>query len=149
MNSRWRLIFLATANYVLVHETYRKLMEEALHQSQERLKFALEAGEVGTWELSIETGEVAASDRALSLLDHPPGAQPSCEEVRARIHPDDRRPFYEALQRTVQSGNPFQIEWRRPLPDGSVRWLETRGERRSVSGKQVIGGFDPRHNNED
>ena len=132
---------LATANYVLVHEAYRKLMEEALHQSQERLKFALEAGEVGTWELSIEFGEVAASDRALSLLDLPPGVQPSCEEVRAQIHPDDRGPVDEALQRTVQSGNPFQIEWRRPLPDGSVRWLETRGERRSVSGKQVIGGL--------
>ncbi len=132
---------LATANYVLVHEAYRKLMEEALHQSQERLKFALEAGEVGTWELSIEIGEVAASDRALSLLDLPPGVQPSCEEVRARIHPDDRGAVDEALRRTVQSGNPFQIEWRRPLPDGSVRWLETRGERRSVSGKQVIGGL--------
>ncbi len=119
----------------------RARVSQALRDSDERLKFALEAAEVGSWEMSHETGIYLASERALYFFDFPPGTQPSYEEVIARIHPDDRQAVDNVLQYTGETGQPLKIEFRRLLPDGSVRWLDARGERRSVLGKQLIGGL--------
>jgi signal transduction histidine kinase len=82
-----------------------------------------------------------ASDRALFFFDLPAGAQPTYEEIVALMHPDDRPVVDEALQRTADTGRPLKIEFRRLLPDGSIRWLDARAERRSVSGRQVMGGL--------
>jgi PAS domain S-box-containing protein len=121
--------------------TERVEIQRALRESEERLRFALEAGEVGTWEASVETGVIGASDRAYALIDLPPGTPLSYDMLVARVHPDDRARVDEAFRRTFETGQPFQTEWRLLLTDGSVRWLDTRGERRSLAGKQVVGGL--------
>ncbi len=119
----------------------RARVSQALRESEDRLKFALEAGEVGSWEMSLERRTYTASDQALSFFDLPLGTQPGYEEIIARIHPDDRVAVDQALRRTAETGQPLRIEFRRLLPDGSIRWLDGRGERRSVSGGQVMGGL--------
>jgi PAS domain S-box-containing protein len=119
----------------------RARISQALQESEGRLKFALEAGEVGTWQMSLETGLFTASDQALAFLDFSTGMQPNFAEVVSRMHPDDREAIAGAFERAVESGRPFMIEGRRLLSDGSLRWLEARGERRSVSGQQVMGGL--------
>ena len=119
----------------------RAHVAEALRESEDRLKFALEAGAVGSWEMSLEMRKYTASDQALSFFDLPPGTQPSHEEIIARMHPDDKTAVDQALQRTAETGHPLRIEFRRLLPDGSIRWLDARAERRFVSGRQVIGGL--------
>ena len=119
----------------------RAHVAQALRDSEDRLQFALEAGEVGSWEMSLETRRYTASDQALSFFDFPPGTLPSYEEVIARIHPDDRMAVDKALQRTAETGQTLRIEFRRLLPDGSMRWLDARAERRSVSGRQFMGGL--------
>lgn len=121
--------------------TALKRTDAALRQSEERLKFALDAAGAGTWEVSLETGELTASDRALALLDIPPGTPVTHESALAHVHPDDRSGPDEALRHTLETGEPFIFEWRRLSADGSVRWLEARGERRSIAGKSVVGGL--------
>ena len=39
------------------------------------------------------------------------------------VHPDDARRVAEAWERTVRSGEPYQIEFRVLRPDGEVRWV--------------------------
>ena len=51
----------------------RARVSQALRESEDRLRFALEAGEVGSWELSPETRKYMASDQALFFLVSPPG----------------------------------------------------------------------------
>ncbi len=119
----------------------RARVSQALRESDERLKFSLEAAEVGSWEMSLETRKHMASDLALSFCDFPAGTQPTAEEIIARIHPEDRLAAAEALQDTAETGQPLRIEYRRIKPDGSIRWFDARAERRSVSGKPVIGGL--------
>ena len=118
----------------------RKRAEEALREREERLQFALEAAGAGTWELSLEAGELRASDKALHFLGIAPGAPVTHEMALARVHPDDRSRLENALRHTFETGQPFILEWRVPFRDGSVRWREARGERRSVSGKQLVAG---------
>ena len=50
-------------------------------------------------------------------------------------------PWTRPSRRATETGQPLKIEFRRLLPDGSIRWLDARAERRSVSGRQVIGGL--------
>jgi PAS domain S-box-containing protein len=119
----------------------RAHVAQALRESEDRLTFAIEAGEVGSWELFVEAREFSASDRALFFFGLPAGARPTLEEVVERTHPDDRRAVVESLQRAAETGLPYKIEFRSLLADGSEIWLEVRGERRSISGKQVIGGL--------
>ena len=121
--------------------TELKRTEAALRESEERLKFALEAANAGTWEVALETQEIVASDRALSLLGFAPGTPVTHETALARVHPDDRPRLEEGLRHTVETGEPYRLEWRALLPDGSIRWVEGCGERRFVSGRQVVGGL--------
>jgi PAS domain S-box-containing protein len=121
--------------------TDRVMAQRALRESEDRLRFALEAGEVGTWEASVETGVLAASDRAYALIGLPPGTPLTYELLLARVHPDDQARVDEEFRRSFETGQAFQTEWRFLLPDGSIRWLDTRGERRSVDGQQVVGGL--------
>ncbi len=119
----------------------RARVTQALRESEDRLKFALEGAGAGTWELSLGTGEFVASDRGLAFLDFPPGKPVTFDSLLARAHPDDRPSIQEALMQALETGETYSLEWRAQLADGSVRWLETRGEKRSVLGKQVISGL--------
>lgn len=118
----------------------RARVAQALRESEERLHFALEAAGVGTWEISPDTGEFKASDRTLALLNISPGTPVDAKTVFARVYSDDRPRVQAGLRRALETGEPFNAEWRMLLPDGSVRWLETRGERRFVAGKWIAGG---------
>jgi signal transduction histidine kinase len=118
----------------------RQALQEALHESEQRLKLALAAGAVGTWELTLGTGEFMTSDLALVLLSVPPGTTLTLEKVLERVHPDDRHLLQDALLNALATGETYRLEWRTQLPDNSIRWLETLGERRSIAGKEVVAG---------
>ena len=119
----------------------RMRVSQALRESEHHLKFALTAGETGTWEMSLGTGEIVACDQTLAFLGFSTGTPLTIEQVLARIHPEDLPSFQESLQRTYETGSGCHLEWRAQLPDGSVRWLESRGELRSTFGKPVIAGL--------
>ena len=118
-----------------------KRTEVALRESEERLKFALDAAKAGTWQLNLQSEELVLSDRALAFVDLPPGTPMTYQRAAAGIHPEDQPHVEAALRRTVETGEPLRVEGRVVLPNGSVRWLETRGEPRFVCGTQVIAGL--------
>jgi PAS domain S-box-containing protein len=121
--------------------TDRVVAQRALRESEERLRFSLKAAEVGTWEASIETGVLAASDRAYALIGLPSGTPLSYDSLLALVHPDDRARVDESFRRSFETGHPFQIEWRLLREDGSIQWLDSRGERRTLAGKVIVGGL--------
>ncbi len=86
--------------------TERKRAEIALRESKERLNFALDAATAGPWELALATGKLPASDRTLSFVGLPPGAELTYDLALGRIHPDDHAPIDTALRRTVETGQP-------------------------------------------
>jgi PAS domain S-box-containing protein len=101
----------------------------AAETAQQRLRFALEAGRMGTWEFGIRTGKVTWSPALEEIHGFEPGTFPGTfEAFRDEIHPDDRDRVLFAVGEAIAGRRDHQIEYRIVRTDGSVRWVEGRGQ---------------------
>lgn len=107
----------------------RKQIEAALRLRETTLKKVQQIAHIGSWEANILTGQITWSEELYRIhgLD-PKQPQPSYEENLARLHPDDLPIHQEQIYEPVQKGKPFAADLRIIRSDGTVRFLETRGE---------------------
>ena len=102
--------------------------EAAVRRSQERLRFALDAGCMGTWEWDLATNEVHWSDNLERIHGLPPGTfNGAFASYEREIHPDDRARVLASIARAVRTGAPHDVEYRIVAPDGTVRWVMGKG----------------------
>lgn len=100
----------------------------ALTDSEERLRMALDAGAMGIWDWDLASNEIIATSRHAALFcDHPELGRGSYRTLSHRIHPEDRRTFEQTLWDARERRSLFQHEFRVMWPDGSVRWISARG----------------------
>ena len=120
---------LASLNATLSSEIEeRKRTEQALRESEERLRIALAAGRMGTWEWDVSTGEVHWSPELEKIHGRLPGSFPGkFEAVFDDIYPEDRELVSQSVQRSLEKNEEHRIEYRILLPDGQSRWVEGRG----------------------
>jgi signal transduction histidine kinase len=90
---------------------------------------AVEAGGVGLYELEPRTRRLSWSSRTPELLGLPPGTPPDFERGLALVHPEDRECVRQAAANAMDPAGTgeYLVECRVVLPDGSVRWIESRG----------------------
>ena len=103
---------------------------ERLHTIRDReqeLRFALNAGKLGSWVLDIETMQLAASDQCKANFGREPCEQFSYEELLASVHPEDASRMQSAVRRTLESGADYDVEYRCIWPDRSQHWVHIRG----------------------
>jgi PAS domain S-box-containing protein len=118
---------------VTEHRGAEERLREAgvrLQESEERLRLALEAAQMGTWTWEITDNTVDFSAEAKELFGLPPGeCAQGLEVCQRRIHPDDRaaieRTFREAALGAMPS---FCVEHRLVNGSPEVRWIECRGK---------------------
>lgn len=103
----------------------RRQAEEA----EQRLRLALGAGGMGTWEWTIAAGKVQWSSSLEAIHGLAPGTFPGTfGAFQKEIHPDDRDRVLRALAEAVEQGREHHVEYRIVRPDGAVRWVEGRGQ---------------------
>ncbi|HYE30604.1 MAG TPA: PAS domain-containing protein, partial [Methylomirabilota bacterium] len=117
--------------------TDRRKTENALRESQERLRAALDASQTGTFYWDIITNQVDWDD-ALDALFGVTARESarSLSEFVERVHPEDRATVLSACERCAAAGADFDLEFRIIWPDGSVRWLHDRGRTFFSNGKR-------------
>lgn len=100
----------------------------ALSSDQETwLRSAIDCAGMGAWRAWPETGDFEATvgaKRLHGLPDDAPLDETSAMDV---IHPDDRDRVRIALQSAMERGADYRAEFRTVLPDGTIRWLLSRG----------------------
>lgn len=107
----------------------RKALEaDALRESEQRLRLALETGGMGAWEYDLTTGQLRCTDICLSHLGMPPGVAPNWHAVVAQLHPDDRDRVVKAFQTVLHVGGEAEAEFRTGENGHPVRWLVARGK---------------------
>ncbi|MEZ0497417.1 PAS domain S-box protein [Sphingomonas sp. IW22] len=108
--------------------TERKHAETALCESEERLRSAVEVGQLGLWDWDVTTGGIFWSDEHFRMEGFAVGeVTPTYEVWASRIHPDDRAQAEAALARAMEERKEYAHEFRVVHPDGSVHWLSGRG----------------------
>jgi PAS domain S-box-containing protein len=102
---------------------------QALRESEERLRLAAEAGQMGTWDRDLRTNRLFWSLNMERLMGFEPGTFPGTYEAfRDLIHPDDRAVFAAAQERAFAGDGNYQAELRFRCADGRVRWGYVRGQ---------------------
>jgi PAS domain S-box-containing protein len=106
----------------------RRLTEEALRESDEDLRLALEASGQVLWDLNATTRQTLADPGLAKLLGLEPGQRITHDTWKSRVHEDDL-PQAEARMEACLSGDEplYEIEFRVRGASGKWRWLYSRG----------------------
>lgn len=94
-----------------------------------RLELALDAGAMGTWSYDAASGSTVWDERLEALHGLRPGEYDGTfESWIERVVPEDRPALLAASDRALETGGHYEAVYRIMCPDGSMRWLEARGE---------------------
>jgi PAS domain S-box-containing protein len=112
--------------------------EAELRRHQHRLRFALDAAAMGTWDWDLTANTVEWSENLAGLHGLPADAfDGSFASYEREIHPEDRPRVLASAQRALTEGIPHDVEYRIVAPDGSVRWVEGKGRVEYRDGRPV------------
>jgi len=118
----------------------RRRGEDALRQSEERLKLALAATRAGVWDIDLITHSRWWSPELPDMLGYRPGdMEPSNAAFRALVHTEDWRELRGRAQRHLAGVTPeFRAQYRLRRRDGDWTWVEDSGRAiRDADGKAV------------
>ena len=110
--------------------TERKLAEQALRQSEERMRLALKAANQGFYDLNVQTGEAQVSPEYASMLGYDPA---EFHETNAawieRLHPEDHEPVAAIYHDYIAGKIPeYRVEFRQRTKSGDWKWILSLGK---------------------
>jgi PAS domain S-box-containing protein len=102
----------------------------SLQEKEEQLRLAIEAAEVGLWDLDVATGTLYWPARVKSMFGISPDAEATLDDFAACLHPDDRpdvlRAFAAAQDPALRVT--YDVEYRAiGKEDGVLRWVAAKG----------------------
>lgn len=109
--------------------TDRKQTERTLNENRVMLAMAMQSARMGVWEHDFASGTVAWSEELESIFGLEKGEFRENEEhFYELVHQDDRDAVGKEVRGAVNERRPYISEFRFYHGDGSVRWMEARGE---------------------
>ncbi|MBV9559769.1 MAG: PAS domain S-box protein [Bradyrhizobium sp.] len=124
-----RLAALEGENAILAAE--RRANQARLEFSEESLRLATEAAEIGTWDLDLTTDVLTWSERTKGMFGISPNVVCSMADFYAGLHPNDVEKTSKAFASAL---NPeqhavYDVEYRTiGKEDGVIRWVAAKGK---------------------
>lgn len=101
--------------------THRKTVELELSLASERMKLATSAGQIGVWEIDLQSGAGFWDERMYQLCGHNPAASADVDVGAPPVHPDDQERVDRELKLAHEGIAPFDTEFRFKLASGEIR----------------------------
>jgi PAS domain S-box-containing protein len=121
---------LAVANEKLRTEiAERNQIEEALRESESRLRLALDAARMGCFDWDMVSGKIIWSSVHANLFGLDPNSfRGTYQEFDERVHPEDREALNAMVARARDERTFYSHEYRIIWPDGTVHWVAGQGQ---------------------
>lgn len=104
-------------------------------ETEDPVRLAVAAAELGTWNWHVPTGRVQWTPRTYQLFGFEPGSVVTSQDLFLRqVHADDRPAVAEWISRALRERGRTAFEFRIDRPDGSVRRVRSTG--RTLSNDQ-------------
>jgi PAS domain S-box-containing protein len=106
--------------------TERKRIETRVQESERLLRESQEIAHVGSYSWDLKADAITWTDEHYRIFGLPVGGPLHLDTVAGYYHPDDRQGVLELLRRTMDTGVPFDCNFRIVRPDGQERYLWSR-----------------------
>src|SRR6478609_64324 len=111
----------------MTDETVRRNAEDALAMSRARLDFVASSAEIGVWSCDLPFSELIWNAACKAHFGLPADATVTIDTFYERIHPEDVARTRAAIDEAIETGVPYDIEYRTAQQDGSFRWIRAVG----------------------
>ncbi|WP_229121449.1 PAS domain-containing protein [Halapricum desulfuricans] len=109
--------------------TDQKQREQELEATKQRLSLALTGTDTGVWEWDLDTDEVVWTESMERLFGVESGTfDGTYEAFTEYVHPNDIPAVEKAIEQTVSTGEPLQVEYRIQSGADEKLWGEARAE---------------------
>ncbi|UBF26767.1 PAS domain S-box protein [Kovacikia minuta CCNUW1] len=123
------IINLLSTNLQESNRKIEQLNYKITEESTNQLRSALNAAQMGMWDWNLVTGEINWSPEHEQLFGLSAGGfDGKYETFDTRLHPDDREGLNQAVAHSLQNQVPYLHEYRVVWTDGSIHWVEGRGQ---------------------
>ncbi len=97
--------------------------------SEQRLRLAHQAAELGSWHWDMATGVTVWDEQLEAIYGMPPGGfDGTFEAWEATLHPDDHDRAMAIVQDAIEARSSYVLRNRMFWPDGTMRWIEAHGK---------------------
>ncbi len=127
----WRTEGDETAGIIIIVEdlTARATAERELRMSEQRLSFALSAGQLAIWDWGLASSDIVWNDEHYRILGYQPRSiQPSYDAWARRVVKDDLGEVELRLQKAAATGGNYTAQYRVYGADDRIRWVEAFGQ---------------------
>ena len=111
--------------------TDRKMAGQALAANEQRMRFAMQAACMASWDWDVLTGHAIWSELHFTLLGYEPNptGEGSLEMWASRVHPDDRDRVMAEIESAKREHRLYRPEFRAIRADnGQIIWLSATGQ---------------------
>lgn len=101
---------------------------DELLEGEERLRTAMQAADLGAWTLNLKTSVLDVSPQSKAHYGRSAYDSFDYAAFKAAVHPADWGKVEAAVQHTLATGADYWAVYRAAWPDGSVHWIDARGQ---------------------
>jgi PAS domain S-box-containing protein len=114
-----------------------------LRAHEARSAFALDAAGAGIWEVNPATNTTRWTEQISVMFGLPAtNVETDLNGFRDRVHPDDYAMIDTSMRRTLETDAPYRVEFRVVWPDGTTRWVASKGRvSKDATGHRILMGI--------